>query len=109
MMFLAQFGGAAPGQGGGSFLQLVIPFGLMFAIMYFLMIRPQRKKEKDRKEKLSRVRKDDKVITSGGIHGKVVTVKENSLIICVDESKDVKMKVDRNSIGTIMLSEEEEE
>lgn len=106
MTFLAQMGQGA-GQKGG-FIQLIIPFALMFAIMYFLMIRPQRKREKERKAKLSRVRKDDKVVTSGGIHGKVVNVKENSLIICIDESKDIKMKVDRNSIATIILSEEEE-
>ncbi|MGR3319151.1 MAG: preprotein translocase subunit YajC [Candidatus Anammoxibacter sp.] len=108
MMFLAQLGLGAGGKGGGSFMQLIIPFGLMFAIMYFLMIRPQRKKEKERKEKLTRIRKNDKVITNGGVHGKVVSIKENSLVICIDETKDVNVKVDRNSIGTIMLAEEEE-
>lgn len=106
MMFLAQLGQGA-GQKGG-FIQLIIPFGLMFAIMYFLMIRPQRKKEKERKEKLTRIRKNDKVVTSGGIHGKVVSIKENSLLICIDDSKDINMKVDRNSIATVRLSEEEE-
>ena len=106
-MFLAQLGQGA-GQKPGGFLQLIIPFGLMFAIMYFLMIRPQRKKEKERKEKLSRIRKNDKVVTSGGIHGKVISIKENSLLICIDDSKEINMKVDRNAIATVRLSEEEE-
>lgn len=107
-LFLAQAGGGATKMGGG-FLQLLIPFGLMFAIMYFLMIRPQKKKERERKDMISRVRKNDKVITSGGIHGKVVTLKENTVLISIDESKDINMKIDRNSIATAILADDEEE
>ncbi len=109
MLFLAQLGGGAGGGKGGSFLQLVIPFGLMFAIMYFLMIRPQRKKEKDRQEMLKRVRKGDKVVSSGGIHGKITTVRENTLIVCVDEAKDINLKIDRNSVTGVTLTEDDEE
>lgn len=108
MLFLAQLGNGGTSGGKGGIVSLLIPFGLMFAIMYFLMIRPQRKKEKDRKEMISRVRKNDRVITSSGIHGKVVSVKDNSLIITIDEAKDVKIKIDRNAIATVSLSESEE-
>ncbi len=107
MFFLAQLGGGGKG-GGGAFMQLIIPFGLMFAIMYFLMIRPQKKKEKERKAMITRMRKNDKVVTSGGIHGKIVTLKDNSVLINIDEAKDINMKIDRNSIATVILSEDEE-
>ncbi len=106
MFFLAQLGGGK--GGGGAFMQLIIPFGLMFAIMYFLMIRPQKKKEKERKEMITRMRKNDKVVTSGGVHGKIVTLKENTVLINIDEAKDINMKIDRNSIAMVILSEDEE-
>ena len=104
MLFLAE----AAGPGGGSFIQLIIPFALMFGIMYFLMIRPQKKKEKERKESISRVRRNDKVVTSGGIHGKVLNVKENIIILNIDDKKEVTMKIDKNAISTVVPSEEEE-
>lgn len=109
MTFFAQFIAAGPETGSSNFLSLILPFGLMFAIMYVLIIRPQRKKEKERKAMLSRVRKNDRVITSGGIHGKVAIVRENELIITIDEAKDVKIKVDRNAVSSVSLSESEEE
>lgn len=109
MTLFTQFVAAGPGPGGSNFLSLILPFGLMFAIMYVLIIRPQRKKEKDRKALLARVRKNDRVITSGGIHGKVATVRENELIITIDEAKDVKIKIDRNAVASVSLSESEEE
>lgn len=108
LIFLAQLGLGGGGKGGGGFLQLIIPFGLMFAIMYFLMIRPQKKKERERKDMISRIRKGDKIVTSGGVHGKVVSAKETSALICVDEAKDINIKIDRNSIATVVISDEEE-
>ena len=57
-----------------QFLPLMI---IMFAVMYFLIIRPQKQKEKKRQEMISNVRKQDRIVTAGGVHGVVVSVKEN--------------------------------
>lgn len=69
---------------------------LIFVVMYFFMIRPQRKQQKELAEFRSSLKKGDKVVTVGGIYGTVVEVKENSLLIEVD--KDVKIRVSKNSV-----------
>ena len=91
-----------------QFLPLMI---IMFAVMYFLIIRPQKQKEKKRKEMISNVRKQDKVVTAGGVHGVVVSVKENEVIVRVDDAKDVKIKVDKSALTSVSVprSEKEEE
>lgn len=91
-----------------QFLPLMI---IMFAVMYFLIIRPQKQKEKKRKEMISNVRKQDKVVTAGGVHGVVVSVKENEVIVRVDDTKDVKIKVDKSALTSVSVprSEKEEE
>lgn len=104
MDFLAQ---ATPP--GGSGWPLMLLFGLMFVIMYFFILRPQRKKEQERKAMLSRVRKNDHVVTTGGIHGVVVSVKENELLVRVDDTKDVKLRIDRSAISALIESKDEDE
>lgn len=106
MDFLAQATSKGP-QGGGG-LPLMLLFGLMFVVMYFLILRPQRKKERDRKEMLSRVRKSDRVVTTGGIHGVVISVKENELLVRVDDAKDVKLRIDKSAISFIIEAKDED-
>lgn len=106
MDFLAQT--TPQGPQGGSGLPLMMLFGLMFVIMYFLILRPQRKKERERKDMLSRVKKNDRVVTMGGIHGVVISVKEKELLVRVDDTKDVKLRIDKSAISTIIESKEEE-
>ncbi len=91
-----------------QFLPLMI---IMFAVMYFLIIRPQKQKEKKRQEMISNVRKQDKIVTAGGVHGVVVSVKENEVIVRVDDAKDVKIKVDKSALTSVSVprSEKEEE
>lgn len=92
----------AAGKGPGGMMSLLLPFILMFVVMYFLILRPQKRKEKERKALLSRVRKGDWVVTAGGIHGKITSVRETEVVVRIDESKDVKVKVDRSSIATVL-------
>ena len=103
-MFLMQ--AKAP---GGNFMTLLVPFALMFAIMYFLILRPQRKKEKDRLDMIANVRKNDRIVTSGGVHGVVVSVKEKELVIRVDDDKDVKLKIDKSAVSSITISKGDQE
>jgi preprotein translocase subunit YajC len=89
-----------------QFLPLMI---IMFAVMYFLIIRPQKQKEKKRQEMISNVRKQDRIVTAGGVHGVVVSVKENDVIVRVDDAKDVKIKVDKSAITSVSIPKGEKE
>ncbi|OHB83088.1 MAG: preprotein translocase subunit YajC [Planctomycetes bacterium RIFCSPHIGHO2_02_FULL_38_41] len=108
MLFLLQ--AAAGKQSSTGMLTMLLPFILMFVVMYFLILRPQKKKEKDRKAMISRIRKNDRVVTAGGVHGSIVTVREHEVILRVDDAKDVKVKVDRSSIVSVLeVSHDEDE
>ncbi len=74
----------------------LLPYGLIFAVFYFLVIKPQKKEQKNRQAMLSDLKKNDKVVTSGGIHGTIVNIKDTIAIIRV--SDDVKFEVDRSAI-----------
>lgn len=97
---------AAQGNPMMQFLPLLI---IMFAIMYFLIIRPQKTKEKKRLAMISNVRKQDKIVTTGGVHGVVVSVKESEVIVRVDDTKDVKLKIDKSAITSITAPRDEKE
>ncbi len=97
---------AAQGNPIMQFLPLLI---IMFAIMYFLIIRPQKQKEKKRLALISNVRKQDKIVTTGGMHGVVTSVKENEVIVRVDDAKDVKLKIDKSAITSITAPRDDKE
>ncbi len=86
---------------GNPMMQFLPLMVIMFAVMYFLIIRPQKQKEKKRQAMMSNVRKQDRIITAGGVHGVVVSVKENEVIVRVDDSKDVKVKVDKSALTSV--------
>ena len=89
---------AAEGQGSAQLLF----FGLIFVVMYFFMIRPQVKKQKKENKFRSELSKGDQIITIGGIHGKIIELKENSVII---ENFGVKMKIEKSAISMNLVSE----
>ncbi len=88
----------SPDQAPSPFLQF-IPGLLIFAVFYFLLIKPQRDQQKKHKEMLTKLKKNDEVVTTGGIHGTVVNVKDTTLILRVDEN--VKIEVDKEAVTTI--------
>ncbi|TVM03848.1 MAG: preprotein translocase subunit YajC [Candidatus Brocadia sp. WS118] len=100
MFFLLQAAGKQSSPGG--MLSMVLPFILMFVVMYFLILRPQKRKEKERKALLSRIKKNDRVVTAGGVHGLVTSVREHEVILRIDDAKDIKIKVDRSAIVTVL-------
>jgi len=93
---LAQSGGLAGGGLGG-----LMPIVLVMVIFYFLLIRPQQKRAKQHKEMLAAVAKGDKIITNGGIEGKVTKVVDDSETIEVEIAKDVKVNVIRTMIADV--------
>ena len=76
-----------------SFLPLILIFG----VFYFLLRRPQQKQKKDHEEMVKNLAKNDEVITSGGIHGTIVNVKETSVVLRVDDS--AKMEIEKYAIA----------
>lgn len=79
---------AAP-AGGGSPFQFPIMMVILFAIMYFMMIRPQKRREKERKEMINSVKSGARVLLTSGIIGEVINVKENTLIIKIADNTKV--------------------
>ncbi|TFG81827.1 MAG: preprotein translocase subunit YajC [Spirochaetales bacterium] len=83
----------------GSMLSTVIMFGAVFLIFYFMIIRPQNKKQKAMQKMIASVKKGDKVITIGGIHGTVHAVKEKTVVIKVDDSS--RMEFSKSAIASV--------
>lgn len=94
----AQTTGAA---GAGSAFASFLPLVLIFAIMYFLLIRPQQKKMKDLKAMVDGLRRGDQVLTQGGIIGKVSKVGDDG-ILEVEIAEGVKVKMPRHTIAQVM-------
>ena len=94
MTILQAATGAAPQAGGGGMMWIMIL--AMLAIMYFFMIRPQRKQQKELEQFRSGLQKGDKVVTVGGIYGIIDEIKDNTVLIRVDG--DTKLKVSKNAI-----------
>jgi preprotein translocase subunit YajC len=82
---LVLLAGSAEGEGSG--LQTILMFGAIFIVFYFFMIRPQQKRAKEQKKFRAALAKGDRVITIGGIHGKIVEVSDEVITIQVDGAK----------------------
>lgn len=81
---------------GGSMFRVMIMIIAMFVIMWFFMIRPQRKQQKELEKFRNSLKRGDKVVTAGGIYGTVDEIKDRTVLIKVDG--DVKLRVDKNSL-----------
>ena len=87
------------GQGGGGFISTIVMFGLIIFIFYFMILRPQQKRQKERQQLLESVKKGDKVVTVGGMHGTVIGLEEKTVLIQVADN--VKLKFDRTAVQVI--------
>jgi preprotein translocase subunit YajC len=96
--------GGASGQssGGGSPMSLIFMIIAIFAVMYFLMIRPQQRQKKQHQDMMSQLSKGDKVVTTGGIHGTVAGVKDSLVILKIADN--VKVEINRSSVSQIVSS-----
>ena len=95
----------APVAGSSSILMTVLPLALIFVIFYFLMIRPQNKKQKETEKMIAALKKGDKIVTIGGIHGVVSSTKEQTVIVKIDDA--VKMEFSRSAIATVVAEKNE--
>jgi preprotein translocase subunit YajC len=106
-LLMGQPAGGGSGQGGsGSMLTMLATFALIIVIFYFLIIRPQRKKQRDTQNMLANIRKGDRVATVGGIRGTVHAVKESSVVLKVDDN--TKIEFNKNAISAVLERREEE-
>ncbi len=91
-------GGIGGAQGTGGFSSF-IPLILMFVIFYFLLIRPQQKKAKEHREMVNALKKGDRIITTGGLHGRVTAVGDN--VLTVEIAEKVRVKIARGNVGAV--------
>ena len=116
---LLQEGAAGQGSGAtsppgaadattGSLFDLLPLFIILYFIVYFMMIRPQRKQQNQHQEMLASLKKNDSVRTAGGIYGKVVSVETDRdlVVLKVDESNNVRLRVARSSIADVIGDKE---
>lgn len=92
--------------GGGDMLTSFVPIILIFVIFYFFLIRPQQKKQKEHQNMVNALRRNDQVVTQGGIFGKVTKVKDGEDDVEIEIAKDVRIRVLRSSVGTVISKSE---
>ena len=96
-------GGASASGGGAGMFMSFVPFILIIGIFYFLIIRPQNKKQKETEKMLANLKKGDKVVTVGGVHGYITNVKDNTVIVKVDDA--FKIEFSRSAIASVTSAE----
>ncbi len=91
--------GGVGGEGGAAGFSGFIPLILMFVIFYFLLIRPQQKKTKEHRQMVSNLKKGDRIVTSGGIHGRITGM--DDLTLTVEIADKVRVKVARGNVSAL--------
>eukprot|EP01012_Entosiphon_sulcatum_P049832 TRINITY_DN68547_c0_g1_i1.p2 TRINITY_DN68547_c0_g1~~TRINITY_DN68547_c0_g1_i1.p2 ORF type:complete len:110 (+),score=37.55 TRINITY_DN68547_c0_g1_i1:3-332(+) len=97
--FLAQ--AAAPAPSGASALMQFLPLILMFAAMYFLLIAPQRKKQKEHEKMMNALKAGDEIVTTGGIYGTITSVKEDRFVLRVGDNNQ-KLEVGKGFVHALV-------
>jgi preprotein translocase subunit YajC len=102
--FLQTSTGTAPSASGmAGMLSTFLPMIAIFAIFYFFLIRPQNKKQKETEKMIAALKKGDKVVTIGGIHGVISSTKEKTVVVKVDDN--TKIEFNRTAIATVVTDE----
>ena len=91
------------GAAGGSPLSMLLPFVLIFAVFYFIVIMPAKKQQKKKDAMIAGLKKGDRVVTSGGIHGTVATVEDQSLLVKVAEN--TKIRISKSAVAGLVGSD----
>jgi len=99
MQYLLLMGAPAGGEGGsGSILGAMLPFVLMLLVIYFLLLRPQMKRQKEHQKMVTSLQKGDKIVTSSGIFGTITKISDDQGKITVRVAKDVEMEFLKSSV-----------
>jgi preprotein translocase subunit YajC len=97
------------GGGGSGGMLSILPFILIMLILYFLMIRPQAKRQKEKRTMMAALKKGDRVVTIGGVHGTVVGLKNQGKIVVIKVDKNTNLTVVKSSIAGLAESVTEED
>ncbi len=81
-------------------IQMILPFVLLLVLFYFLLIRPQQKQQKQRQEMLGALKKGDRIVTIGGIHGVIKEIQDDVMVVRVADN--VNIKFNRNGIDSVL-------
>ena len=102
-LFLAQAqpGAPAPGPGGG--FGFFVPFIFIFVIMYFVLFRPQKKRQQEQQRLIASLKTGDRVVTNAGIHGLIANVKETTVIVKVADN--VKIEMEKSAVTNVLKTE----
>jgi len=92
----------SPNAAQPNMIASLMPIVFIFAIFYFILIRPQQKKQKDHQKMISELKKNDEVVTNGGIHGTVTNLKDNTLTLRIDDN--VKIEINKSAIAYLKKS-----
>lgn len=98
--------GEAPAASPGGGFGMMLPMIIVFVMMYFLMIRPQKKAQQELANKIKAIKTGDTIITAGGIHGLVTNVQERTVTVKIADN--VRIKLEKSSIGTVVKQSAEE-
>jgi len=101
---MEQYAYLAAAAGGSSFLSLILPLLFFFVVFYFLLIRPQQKRQKTRMQMLANLKRGDKVVTVGGLHGTIAEITDDIVVLRVNDT--MKLTFDRNAVNLVLNSEE---
>ncbi len=93
----------APGAAGPGPLMTIFPFIVILVIMYFMVFRPQQKKAKEHQDMLNKLKRNDEVMTSGGIYGKVTEIKDQ--MVTLEVAPNVRIRVNRPQIAAVTTAE----
>lgn len=104
ILFLAQQTAAPGGASQPDLLQTLLPFLFMGVIFYFLLIRPQQKRQKQHQQLMANLKTGDRVVTSSGIHGLIANVKETTFLLKVADN--VKIEVDKSAVAGVEKTSE---
>ena len=92
-------------QANNPLLQFIFPYAIIFLIFYFLVLKPQKDKQNERKKTLANLKRNDEIVTTGGIHGTIVNVKEKTVVVRIDDN--ARIEVDKEAVATVTKSSDQ--
>jgi preprotein translocase subunit YajC len=100
VIFLAQAQPAAPASGPAGGIGFFVPFIFIFVIMYFVLFRPQKKRQQEQQRLISSLKTGDRVVTNAGIHGLIANVKDTTVILKVADN--VKIEMEKSAVTSVL-------